>query len=279
MNNIKIIDNLIISIKDNKKICKKKSKDNTDILNYLNSKDFHNYIDTVYKDGYLIRNYIDEVSIANEDKLKELIYVISLLHIKTTHYKTYSLNDIKLFYEKNVDEILNIKEYYNDIVERNDNYLLLNPSIRLLINKISLILISLDNSKYFLDKWYEIAKEKQRKRVVFNHNNLKLTNIIIGNNPFLINFDNYVIDYPIYDLISLYKNNYKIVDIVDLFNEYSNRYKLYEEEKYLLFSLLLKINIIDFGKIEIVNTREVNNIVNYLESVSLFLENCMKNKK
>ena len=279
MNNIKVIDNLIITLKDNKKICRKKTSDTTSIQNYLDSKNFHNYINSFYKDGIETREFIEEVNITSEDKLKELIYVISLLHTKTTHYKNYSLNDIKLFYERITEEILDIKKYYNDIVEKNDIYLFLKPSIRLLINKISLILISLDNSKYFLDKWYEIVKDKQRKRVVFNHNNLKISNFIVSDNSYLINYNNYLIDYPIYDLLSLYKNNYKTIDMTDLFYEYNNKYKLYEEEKYLLFSLLLKINKLNLDDIDIVNTRKINNMIDYLNGVFLFLENCMKSQK
>jgi len=277
MNNIKIIDNLKIIEKNKSKICRKKvNSDTTSILDYLNSKNFLNYIKTTYIDGYEEREYIDEINISTEDKLKELIYLISLLHIKTTHYKKYSLNDIKVFYEKITEEIYYIKEYYNELVEKNDHFLLLNPSIRLLINKISLILISLDNSKYFLDKWYEIAKEKQRRRVVLNHNNLKLSNILINNNSYLINFNNYIIDYPIYDLISLFKNNYKAIDMIDIFRVYNNKYGLLEEEKYLFFSLLLKIDIIKLNNIEIINTRNIDNLINYLEEVSNFLKNNME---
>ena len=279
MSNIKVIDNLEIITKNNNKICRKKSINNIEpILNYLNSKDFHNYINVVFKDGIETREYIDEVDITREDKIKDLIYIISLLHIKTTHYKIYSLNEIKKYYEDTTEEILNIKKYYNDIVETNDIYLFLKPSIRLIINKISLILISLDNSKYFLDKWYEIVKDKQRKRVVLNHNNLKLSNFLVSNNSYLINFNTCIIDYPIYDLVSLFKNNYMFMDMIDLFNYYNNRYNLYDEEKYLLFSNLLKIEKLDLTDIEIINTRKVNNLIKYLEIVSIFLKDCMNTK-
>ena len=280
MNNIEVIDNLIVISKDKKKICKKKTKNkNIPILNYLNSKDFHNYIDTYIVDGYEVREYLDEVDISIEDKLKELINVVSILHIKTTHYKNYSLNDIKLFYERNIDEVLKTKEYYNNLIEKNDIYLFLKPSINLLINKISIILVALDNSKYFLDKWYEIVKDKQRKRVVLNHNDLKISNFIMSNNSYLINFNKYIVDYPLYDLISIYKNNYQVIDMIDIYKEYNNRYKLYDEEKYLLFSLLLKIDILDFNDIEIINTRKVSYLINYLEGISIFLKYCMETQK
>lgn len=281
MNNIIIIDNLEIITNNNKRICKKKTKKNIiSLLKYLKSKDFYNFIHTEYIDNYEVREYINEIdNVTIEEKLHELIYIMTMLHIKTTHYKNISINDIKRFYEKTTDELVNIKKYYNDIVEQNDIYLFLKPSINLLIKKISLLFISIDNSKFFLDKWYEIVKNKKRKRVVINHNNLKISNLIISDKAYLINFNNYIIDYPIYDIISVFKNNYKKIDMIDLFNEYYNKYNLFEEELYLLYSLLLKIDKIDFNNNEIITVRIINDLIIYLEKVSFFLEYCMKNKK
>ena len=280
MNNIKKVDNLEIIEKDNEVICRKKINYNINsIYRYLKSKDFKNIIDYKIINGYVVRNYINEIDISKEDKLNELIYIISMLHIKTTHYKMISLNDIKLFYEKITDEIIDTKNYYNKICEENDHFLYLKPSINYLINNISIMLIALDNSKYFLDKWYEIVKNKQRKRVVFNHNNLKLSNFLVGNYPYLINFDKSIIDYPIYDLVSLYKNNFKYLDMTDIYNIYNSKYKLYKEEEFLLFSMLLKIDKIEFSNNDIINTRNISNLVNYLEKVSVFLKDNMESKK
>lgn len=277
---IKRIDNLEIIEINNKKICKKKNCSNIiSKYKYLNSKDFHNYIDTKIVDGYEIRDYIEEINISKEDKLNELIYTLIMLHTKTTHFKSISLNDIKIFYEKITDEIGELKIYYNKLFDDNVIYLYLKPSISLLINKISIILIALDNSKYFLDKWYEIMKTKQRKRVVMNHNNLKLSNFIVGDKTYLINFDKSLIDYSIYDLVSLFKNNYESIDMKDIFDLYISKYNLFIEERYLLFSLLLKIDKIDFIDNDVINTRKVNNLIYYLDRISEFLEYCMKTKK
>lgn len=280
MNSIQKIDNLYILFKNNKRICIKKTNFNSlELYKYLSSKGFNNYIKTEINNGYEKRDYIEEINITNEDKINELIYIISLLHTKTTHFKTYNLNDIKIFYEKITDEILEIKNYYNEILENNDIYTFLKPSIYLLINKISLILISLDNCKFFLDKWYDIVKEKQSKRVVLNHNNLKLSNLIVGEIPYLINFDKSIFDYPIYDLVSLFKNNYKTIDMFDLYNLYNIKYCLSPDEKYLLYVMLLKIDKISFNKKEIINTREISDLIEYLEKISFFLKNSMKAKE
>ena len=280
MSSIKKIDNLeIISNYDNV-ICRKKINYNiNNVYNYLKSRNFKNILDYQLNNGYVVRNYIEEINITKEDKLNELIYIISMLHTKTTHYKTVSINDIKIFYEKMTDEIIDIKKYYNNICEKYDHFIFLRPSIYYLINNISIILISLDNSKYFLDKWYEIIKDKKRKRVVLNHNNLKITNLLVSNFSYLINFDKCIIDYPIYDLVSIFKNNYEYLDMIDIFNIYNSKYNLYEEEKYLLFSILLKIDKIEFNKSDIVNTRKVVKLISYLKKVSEFLKYNVKTKE
>lgn len=278
MNNITKIDNLKIISKDNDKICIKKNNDRN-ILNkykYLKVKDFNNFIDTRIINGYEIRKYVDETKVSNEDKINELIYIISLLHTKTTHYKNISINNIKKQYEKLTDEIIEVKNYYDKLCDDNDYLLFIKPSMFLLIKNISIVLISLDKSKYYLDKWYEIIKDKLRKRVVMNHNNLKISNFILGDIPYLINWDKSIIDSPIYDLVSLFQNNYNDLDMIDIFEIYKSKYNLYDEEKYLLYSLLLKVDKLKLNKNELLNTREVYNLVRYLEKINDFLKYNMK---
>jgi len=280
MNSIKKIDNLEIINNGSKLICRKKIKYNINsIHNYLKSKGFKYIISYQLINDYVIRDYIDEIEITKEDKLNELIYIISMLHTKTTHYKSISINEIKSFYEKITDEIFDIKNYYNSICEKYDHFIYLRPSINSLINNISIILVALDNSKYFLDKWYEIVKRKKRKRVSLNHNNLKITNFLVSNFPYLINFDKCIIDYPIYDLVSLFKNNYKYLDMTDIYNLYNSKYMLYDEEKYLLFSLLLKFDKISFLENDLINTRNISNLINYLNKISAFLKDNVKAKE
>lgn len=279
MNKIKKIDNLKIITKDNKKICIKKNI-NINILDkykYLKAKGFNNIIESQIIDNYEIRDYIDEISLTPSDKLNELIYLICLLHIKTTHYKNISITKIKEIYENNTNNLINIKNYYENLCDTNDVYLFTKPSIFLLLKNISLILISLDKSKYFLDEWYKIIKDKKRKRVVMNHNNLKITNFIVEKNTYLINWEKSIIDSPVLDIYSLFRNNYNEIDMTDMFDIYNSKYKLYEEEKYYLYYKLLTINKIKLNSTELLNTREVNNLLKYLEKVNEFLNNNMQN--
>ncbi len=273
-NKIEKIDNLTII--NGRSCIKKGNKDTIDILNYLKSKDFNNYIDTKYEKGNLIRQYIEEIKISDEDKISELMYIISLLHNKTTFYKNMSLDEIKEYYETETDKIIENKMFYEKLCEKNDSNLFMPPSMNLLVDKISLFLISFDTSKYYLDKWYSIIKDKKRKRVVMNHNNLKISNFIVGEYPYLINWDNSIIDSPVIDIVSLFKNNYKIIDMEDLSNLYNSKYQLLEEEKYLLYSKLFKVEKLELSNNEILNTRNVYNKVLYLERITEFLKNNMK---
>ncbi len=276
MNKIKKIDNLKIVYKDDKKYCVKKCPNTLDKLRYLRSKDFNNFIDIRYIDGNEIREYIEEIDISDEDKLKELIHVISMLHTKTTFYRNFPLDEIKEFYERETEEIYNIKKYYDELCDKYDAYLFMPISMNLLVRNISFFLISLDNSKYFLDRWYKIMKDKQRQRVTFCHNNLKLSNFIVENNSYLINFDKSIIDSPVVDITSLFKNNYTKLDMSNIFNIYISKYQLLEEEKYLLYHKLCKIHKLNLSNNEILNMKEVSDKINYLKKINLFLKDNVK---
>ena len=278
MNSIKKIGNLKVVLRDNKKICIKKVNNYIDREKYLTSKGFLNILHSEIINGYVVRDYIDEVLISKEDKLHELIYLICLLHTKTTHYKNLTIDKIKDFYEDETNKIIELKKYYESIFDR-CIYKFLPPSIYLLIKHMSLILKSLDESKIYLDKWYEIVKDKKRKRVVLNHNNLKVNNLIVGEKIYLINWDKSIIDYPIYDVLSLFKSNYKEIDMLDLFNIYKSKYGLLSEEYYLLISKLLRIDCLIFSDNEVENCKSSYNIIYYLKAVNSFLNDNMEKKK
>ncbi len=280
MNSIIKKDNLKIIINGNNKKCIKRVEKNIfDKYKYLKSKNFLNIMDYQYVNGYEIRDYLEDISLNKEEKISELLYLVTMLHIKTTHYKSLTISDIKKFYESETDEIFEIKNYYNKICEEYDLFMIMPPSVNLLIDNISLIFNSLDKSKMFLDKWYDVMKLKKRKRVVFNHNNLKDSNIIVNNNSYLINWNKSKIDSPIYDLLSLFKNNIKEIDLIDMFNIYESKYKLTIEEINLLFCKLLKIDKLLFNKKDIINTREVYYVLYYLNKINNFLDYYLKCEK
>lgn len=275
---IKKIDNLTIIATENNTYCVKKNKNKNiiELFNYLKAKDFNNYLNIKLIDDYEISNYIKQVNGNDNEKLTELAYILAMLHAKTTYYSIFSIDEIKGKYEKLTDQIIDTKAYYEKLFDDN---VILNyppPSMFLLIRNISLILISLDKSKYYLDKWYELIKNKNSIRKVINHNYLKVSNLLTGDNSYLINWYKSIKDTPIYDIESLFKENFKIIDMVDIFDIYRSKYQLLEEEIYLLATRLLLIDKLNPIKSDYINTIEVRKKIDYLSKVNSFLKHYMK---
>ena len=108
-NNVKIIET-----KNNKYVLKRNKNNILDIFNYLHLKNF-NYFPNVYNkdrnDLYEIYEYIDSSDMSNYEKSEEIIYLLSLLHNKTTSYKDIDIDEYKEF-EKQEDHIhKNLEKY------------------------------------------------------------------------------------------------------------------------------------------------------------------------
>ncbi len=264
--NIKIINTL-----EGIFVVKEKKQDNDNLYAYLEAKNFHNYLSPYLKDDrYYIYPYIDSVNISYEEKAYNMVYIISMLHNKTTFYKNIELDTIKEIYEDINNKLNYISNYYNNIklITEENNYI--SPSSYLLLRNSTLIYQCIDLSKYFIDKWYNLIKNKKSFRVATIHNNLELDHLLIDNNSYLISWDKSCKASPIYDLVSLYKNTYDKISFDDLFNIYNSKYPLLEEECYLLFATILIPDRIDLSKREIINSKEVYLFTNYLISTLSF---------
>lgn len=146
--------------------------------------------------------YINEIPMQDEDKATEMMYILSMLHNKTTFYKSISLDEVKCFYEDHVDKLLQIRNYYDNLCYMYDENKFLSPSEYLLIRNIAQIFNTIDLSKHFIELWYTIAKEKTSKRMSLNHNNLDLSHILVGDNSYLISWNRANFDSPVNDLAS-----------------------------------------------------------------------------
>lgn len=275
---IEKIDNLTIISTEDSKYCIKKNKNKSviDLFKYLRTKDFLNFVDINLIDDYEITNYVEKIEKSSNEILTELTYVLIMLHSKTTFYSNITLDEIKDQYEKLTDKIIETKKYYEDLFDSNVTLLFPHPSMFLLIRNISLILISLDKSKYYLDKWYEIIKDKNRIRKVVNHNYLKASNFLSCDNPYLINWYKYKKDSPVYDIESLFKENYQEIDMIDIFNIYISKYPLLDEELFLLATKLLLIDKVNIIENDYTNTIEIRKKIDYLNKINNFLKNYMK---
>lgn len=155
-------------------------------------------------------------------------------------------------------------DYYQNINDQIDDEIYMSPSNYLMVRNISKIYASLYYCNQELDNWYELIKNKDKVRAVTIHNNLSLDHLIRNENNYLISWDNYKIDNPIYDLYQFYKNCYDEVDFGELISLYESKYPLQSDERKLLFVLLSLPDAIAFVPDEYQNTKKINSMMNYL---------------
>ncbi len=258
----------IITTDDNKYVIKKNNRKIKNIFSYLETRTYNNF-PKVYSDNdeYDIYEYIEELDIPNEQKLEDMIYLISILHTKTTFYKEEALDDIKNRYETLNNEISNITNYYNELYNIINEEIFMSPSNYYLIRNISKIYESLEYAKYNLDNWYEIVSEHKKIRYSVIHNNLKKDHIIENKDLYLISWNNAKIDMPIYDIYSIYINNYENIDIETILQIYETKYKLLKEEKMLLGTILSIPIKIEFNNNEITKLEQTIKMIKKIENI------------
>ena len=164
----------------------KEKKPNNEILNYLKTRSF-NYMPKIlsdYNDDYELTKYIEDYDIPKEQKILDMIILVSLLHSKTTHYKEVDLDNYEKIYEDLDNNIEYLYGYYNDLITIIESKVYMSPSEYLLARNISTIFKTLDNNKKRLEKYHSLVKEKVNERNVVLHNNLKLDHFIRNKNSY-----------------------------------------------------------------------------------------------
>ena len=275
---IKKIGNSTIITTNTKKYVIKNNTRKSDFYDYLLTRNFNNF-PTVYTkvgDEIELMDYIEDNDIPTEQRLEDIIYLTSILHVSTTFDKAIDVDNIKEIYESLIDKQNSLMKYYLDIQNAIEEEVYTSPSNYLLIRNISLIYLCLNKSKEYLEKWYREIEKNKSIRYVYIHGNLRESHLIENNNLYLISWDKSRIDFPVFDLENFYRNSYANISLDDMLGIYEVKYPLKKEEKYLLFSLLLIPKKIDFKLLEYPKIKEVSNVVLYLESVLKNLENYSK---
>lgn len=234
-NNVKIID-----FNDNKLVIKKDNDKILDTYNYLLSRGFDYFPKIIDRDfNYNIYEYIDDVNEPLEQRILDIITLVSILHSKTTFYKEVDIDNYKYLYETICNDIDYLFNYYNDLITIIESNVYMSPSNYIVARNISMVFNAINYCKYEVDSWYELIKDKRKLRVVNIHNNLSLDHYIKNDKPYLISWNKNKIDMPIYDLLTLYKKYYLDFDFFELFNYYESRYPLTNEERKILFVLMM----------------------------------------
>lgn len=275
-NNVRIID-------DGEKqfVIKRRDKSLNDLYKYLKSRSFDYFPKVLYQTkNYDIYEYIEDSNITKEERAEDIIKIVTLLHGKTTFYKEIDDNTYKELYEKIIEQIDYLTNYYNDIAEIIEKEEYMSPSHYYFIRNISKVFAALNYSKYHIEKWYNIIEDKKRIRVVNIHNNLNLDHYLINDNrPYLISWRNSKRDIPIYDLIKLYKRYHKELDFYELIRKYELNYPMLPEEKELFFVLISIPEKLDFRDTEYNMCIKVQDFYNYLFTSEKLIDDYLPKEK
>ena len=103
----------VICNNDKKYVYKSRIKSKEKTFEYLKSKGFVNYLTYEREtEKYEIYPFIKEEKIPPEDKAQELIYLLSLLHIKTTTHQETNIKETQELYEDSKTKIHELRKFY-----------------------------------------------------------------------------------------------------------------------------------------------------------------------
>lgn len=263
---------MVIETNDDIVVVKRRTTDNSGILDYLKSRSFDYFPPIIYSDSdYFITRYIDNYDVPSEQKILDLIDLVSLLHYKTTHYKEVTIDDYKEIYEDLKNNIEYLYTYYMDMITLIENKVYMSPCEYVLARNISKVFSTLDFLNNELDKWFDLVKGKNKKRLVVLHNNLDLDHFIINDRNYLTSWSKSKIDIPIFDIYKLYLKYGLDYDFAEIFKRYEKKYPLYEDERVLFFILIMLPKKLDFDKSVYENTLEVGKMIDMIYKTEIFV--------
>jgi len=250
-------------------------KDIKELYKYLSSRSFEYYPKLVEDNRSEVNvfEYVEDASIDSEQKLYDMIKLVSLLHNKTSFYKEVTKDKIKNIYESLLGRVVFIEENLNRLIYEAEDELFVSPSMNLLLNNSSKIFEALTFLKNEIEEWYKLSESDSKTRVVLVHNNLDLEHYIKNENDYLISWDNYIIDTPVIDIVKLYKKIYLLMDFTEPLKIYLNEFELLDKEKKLLYIMLVMPDELVLGSDEIKNVYVVRKYLDYIFKT----ENLIKN--
>ena len=237
---------LIIDTKDKKYVIKEKN-DNFQIYSYLKSRSanfFPNII--IDDDNYEITEYLEEISIPEEQKLEELMRLLALLHSKTTYQEEINLAHNKEIYEDLKNNIEYLKSYYEDIIALIETKEIMSPSEYLFARNFTIIMDSLNYASNKLENWYKNIENMTTTRIVILHNNLSLDHFIYGKTKSFLSWRKAKFGSPIFDLFTIFKKYGNKYDFKSKLQIYETIYPLTKEELELLYIFMILPPKIEF---------------------------------
>jgi len=250
---------------DNNYVIKKKRKNLDNTFNYLLSRSFDYFPEIINQDNdNVYYKYVEDIDEPKEQKIIDLMNLLSLLHSKTTFYKEIDLEHYKYIYESINNELDDTYNYYNILMDNIENEVYMSPSNYLIARNITTIYSALNYAKEKINTWYKIIENKRRVRVVTIHNNLSLDHYLKEDKPYLISWDLSKIDMPLYDLVSIYKNHYLEFDFIEILKIYLNKYPLTTEEMILFLTIISIPSKIEETNSEYKTVVKIRRLIDYI---------------
>ncbi len=262
---VKILDSGV-----EKCVLKPKNKPVKDLFDYLDSRNYNSHPKVLEESEKEVKYEYTEGE--KSTSLIPLAKHISHLHESTTYYKEVSTSKYKNIYNKLIDNVDYLKDFYQRKIMEIDNERYMSPSSYLLARNYSLFNSNLIFIEKEINKWYNLVKDKTKERVSVIHNNLKKDNLLLGKDEILTGWDNFIVDTPVLDLYKLYKNEYLDNDFKEMLNYYLEEYKLNKEEISLFTFLISMPPILKVETNEIEKVKEVKRVVNYLNRTNKLIK-------
>lgn len=256
--------NVIIADTNIGKVVIKRNKNKDYIYNYLNTRNFDYYPEIIEKEDFVISKYVEDIDIPEEQKILDLIDLVSLMHSKTTHYKSISEDEYKKIYEDLMNNFEYLSEYYKDLISIIDDKVFMSPSEYLLARNISAIFKSIEMGRGYVENWLKEVEGMNKFRMSVVHNNLDLSHYIRNNYDYLVSWDKSKIDIPIFDLYNLYNNHFLDFDFGELLKRYEQTYPLKKYELDLFFILINMPSKIEFNDTEFNMCIKISNEIDKL---------------
>lgn len=231
----------ILTLDDEQVVVKERRKNQKELFSYLDSKDFHYALKPVNLealDEFDIYPFVLETVKRKDEKAVDMMYILSLLHNKTSYYKEMILDDIKAIYEDLDNRIDYLYYYYQSLQDSLEKKVYMAPDEYLLMRNITSVYRLLHYAKGTNEKWYSQVKMKKSIRYVMLHSNLEVDHFLQGDHPYLISWDHARRDFPIYDFLNFFQNEYADLDMNSLFQIYKHKYPFTKEEETLFFTLI-----------------------------------------
>lgn len=260
---------------NNKYIIKKNQKKNPNIYRYLMNRNFYNFpeVYTTPNDALEVTKYIEDILLDPAQRIEDMIYLLSILHNKTTFYKEIDLDEIKKIYEDTSDEYNYLLSYYQSIQSMIEEEVYMSPAHYYFILNITKVYNLLSIGRQHLENWYNLVNQRKTLRFVLNHNHLSLDHFLESKELYFISWNSAEIGFPSQDLVNLFQENYENIDFQTMMNLYQSKYKLMDEEYSLLVAQICKLKRLDFNQSETKKIEEVTKFNSYTQKLySYFLK-------